>query len=252
VTPAKTTKDLMLGLSTGALETHYSLDAAADTVLTPDFRITFAGPGDFHFAVSTDSHGTTCVRALSGNGSSATVSELIGDRSYQVKPSEQAVFHSGRIDKVDTEVPLECGCPPPVPALRTEASPTKIIPESSLPEKTTLASAGAPPEPAANDANKGGGTTLSNGPEIQPLPPSKPDDIHIQVDAPLVFHGKDGSAAPAVTAGEAVATPKTDTPDKPIQLETQVQPPPAPVPPSKPPHRTLLRRIKGFFSSIFS
>jgi len=266
VTPSKNAHDLMLGMSTGALETHYALGASADTVLTPDFRILFAGPGEFDYAISTDSHGNTCVRTLTGNTSSVIVSELIGDRIYQVKATEQAVFHSGRIDKVDTDVPLQCGCPPPVPGMRTGTVPTPVA-DSELPQNTTLARGAASSETAAKPENNMPGNhsrhsdsslnqapqTLSSGPETQPLPPSQPDDVHIQVDAPFIFQAKKRPAAPPAPTDEAATLPVMESSARPLHLETQVQPPPAPAPgtQAKTGRRSLLRRIGGFFAAIF-
>jgi len=263
VTPSKKSKDLMLAMSTGALETHYSLAASADTVLTPDFRILFAGPGEFDYAVSADSRGNTCVRGLKGNTSSAIVSELLGDRIYQVKPSEQLVFHSGRIDQVDGDIPPECGCPPPAPAARTQVASSAAVKDSQPSTQITLDQGAAEKtEKPQEDTNKGSGNnpspdspspqTLSNGPEIQPLPPSRPNEVHIKVDAPLVYNANQHLAAPAPI--DAAATlPVSESRPQQVRMEAQVQPPPASSldAPPKPERRTLLRRIKGFFAAIF-
>ena len=252
VTPGKNAHDLMLGMSTGGLETHYALTASADTVLTPDFRILFAGPGEFDYAVSADSHGNTCVRGLAGNNSSAIVSELMGDRVYQVKPSEQAVFHLGRIDKIDTEIPPECGCPQPVPVMRTNASPAKTIPDTELPANATLGS-GSPSSENADKPASVAPEVLSHGPETRPLPASQPDDVHIQVEAPLVFHAKSAANAPPAPAAEASALPVMISSARTVPLEPQVQPPDAAAAgaQAKAAHHGFFGKIKGAFSAIF-
>ncbi len=250
VTASQSKRDLMFGISIGALETHYSLSSSADSILTPDFRIMFAGPGEFDFAISADSHGNTCVRGLRGNTSSAIVSELMGNRIYQVRPNEQVVFRSGQIGKVDTDIPLECGCPPPPALLRANNPPPQVEPEKQLPTKVSVGagSGSATTQSAANTSD----IKLSNGPETAPLPPSQPNDIHVQLDAPLVFNARNRTPSiPPAPVEAATALPVVvQSSDRQVHLDPVIQPPPAPTR-DKSARRGFFGRVRGFFSSIF-
>jgi hypothetical protein len=256
VTPSQSKRDLMFGMSTGAIETHYTLGASADAVLTPDFRIMFAGPGEFHYAISADSHGNTCIRPLKGNTSSAIVSELMGDRIYQVRPSDVAVFRLGQIDKVDTDVPLECGCPPPPPLLKTSTPPAQPAPAGDLGSKMALGSGSTTASTGNMQGSTPTETRLSNGPETAPLPPTQPNDMHTQVDAPLVFTAKNRApVVPPAPIETVQSLPVDDSANRPVHLDAVIQAPPPEKPAEKPSqpqqHRGFFRRLGGFFSSIF-
>jgi hypothetical protein len=249
VTPSQTNRDLMLGLSTGGIEAHYTLKASADTVLTPDFRIMLAGPGEFHFAISADPHGNTCVRGLKGNTSSAIVSELMGDRIYQVRPTEQAMFHTGQINKVDTDIPLECGCPAPTPIMRAQAPYAPNVPDSELPAKariggseTAVTSASSAPSLSPEPE-----TRLSNGSETAPLPSSQPNEAPVQVEIPLVFTAGNRAASASPPPLQAARDlPMEDSSARQVHLDTVVESP-APEKPNKPQRRGFFRRM---FSAI--
>ena len=246
VTSSQQGHALMLGMSTGALEAHYTLDASADSILTPDFRILLAGPGEFHYAVSADSRGNTCVRALPGNTASVIVAELLGEGNYQVKPTEQIVFRSGRLNLVDTAVPASCGCPPPaIPVLRASSAPAPVISDAKLAASTRLAQPGDELKPVALATSSSVPQLASASsaqisvsvfpPETAALPPSKPNDVHVQVEAPFVFRASEIRANNL--SADSLPVPKpapiseaellqiADLP-RPASFETEVLPPP--------------------------
>src|SRR3974390_3342804 len=95
VTTSQNGRQLMFSMNTGNLEMDYSIGAASDNLLTPDFRLLMPGPGRLHLAVRVNAKGDTCVQWLASNSSAVVVSEGMGDASYQVKPNEAVIFNGG-------------------------------------------------------------------------------------------------------------------------------------------------------------
>jgi hypothetical protein len=103
-------KVLALGLNTGALEINYELGSAADSLLTPDFRLQLISPGTFHLAISVSPSGDTCLRSLAGGDAPVFATEMMGNGSYQLLPGKSVLFRAGKISGA-TAAPSECGCP---------------------------------------------------------------------------------------------------------------------------------------------
>jgi hypothetical protein len=243
VTSARDGRGLMLAMSTGAMETRYSLPALSDSILTPDFRISLTGPGRFHFAISADARGNTCVRALPQNTAAVIVSELMGSGQYQVKASEQVVFREGGMAQVDSATPADCGCPPPLQLERAQAPPE--------PPATAIAQGMRPAASAAEAAPAGEAELPAHPIPAAARPPLRSGQVHIEVDAPFVFRAEEmaGAAAPGPPADPLAARLRVRISPPPLSL---VRPPPAVVRASQapPPERHKSAEKKGFFRRL--
>ncbi len=225
VSASENGNDLMLGMSSGALEAEYALPASADTIMTPDFRVLVSGPGNFHFAIGADARGNTCIRTLEHNTASLIVTEVMGQGTYQVRPGEEVLFRLGKLADHVRDAGA-CGCPAPAaPVLRATAAP-------ALPAPPASAKPAAPP-PAEN----------------------KNDEVHVAVDAPFVYHAGDPApeldlapqAARLRTERTAIVLPVILPPDENPYLAA----PPATEPKRATAPARFLHKLGSFFARIF-
>lgn len=226
ITTSQTGKDLQIALNTGAVETHYSIKTSADSVLTPDFRILFPGPGTFHFAIAADARGNTCVRSLPGNASSLVVTEVLGDGIYQVQPTDQVYFRGGRVANADPFVPPDCGCGAPQAPVIRAATENPEVPTQPAQQMTTAPATAAnvlPPQPGTPAPQTV--VPKAPGPAVVTQVPPKPPQPQTSKAAPKPEQKVNIGAVPANSPQALIAAYGNPVPQQPAQGQ---QPGPTP------------------------
>jgi hypothetical protein len=187
VTTSQSGRELLLSLNTGNLELNYPLGTEADTLLTPDLRLMLPGPGTVHVAVRVTPQGDTCVQSLPWNVAAITISETMGDATYQVKPDEAVLFRGGHLTEA-SQSKQNCGCPKSVPVQVAKAAP----PPAPVQPSPAVPLAGGPPskasEPPAAAPMRSSGEPLAAAPLTRPPPPP---EQHLSVEAPFIYRGSD-------------------------------------------------------------
>lgn len=242
-------RDLLWGMNSGSIEAHFTLSTSADTVMTPDFRILLSGPGIFHFAISADKSGNTCVKALPENTASLIVTELNGDGTYQVKPNVQVVFKNGKVADASPLVPPDCGCPPPkgLPVLTAKKETPEV---AAVPNATTAA---------------GNGTSSPGDETLPPLPTTPANQLpeavalapdgqkHLEMEAPFVYQAGNPEKELDYVAARLRLTEGATLPGPTVFGPPEPKPEPPKAAPAQPGAEAAKpKEKKGFFGKVGS
>jgi hypothetical protein len=251
-------RGLTLATGTGSLEVDYELTQdSADILITPDFNITLAGPGKFHFALGVNKNGNTCMKPLPGHASEIALAESMGTGTYKAEPGEAVIFLAGKLDQ-HSDFTGECGCPAP-PAQGPQNQRAAETPAPAAP--VTHAAAQPTPTPAQERpvelAAAAANTSAAGTSTDHPAP------VHVQVDTPFVFSARPSSGQPYSVAKIQISTlpnviflqEQVDPvvlPEKKAEVSQQAQAePPRSAEKPKKEKRGFWGGIKGFFGSIF-
>jgi hypothetical protein len=235
-------RGLTLATGSGSLEVEYQLTQdSADILITPDFNITLAGPGNFHFALGVSKNGNTCVKPLPGQSAEITFAESLGAGSYKSRADESVLFLGGKLEQ-HSDFTGECGCPAPLPVMHAAGQPAATPAPEGRAEASPAAAGNTPkPAPASDPASQ----------------------VHVEVDTPFVFSAKPSADRPYAVARIKVSSlpnvifvqEQVDPivlPLKPAMVSSQVEAqPPKPAEVQKKEKKGFFGRIKGFFGSIF-
>jgi hypothetical protein len=185
------------------------------------------------------------VQALPGNTASVIVSELLGDGTYQVKPTQQVIFRSGQLKTADTVVLSGCGCPAPTtPVMRTANPP--VTPERSGIEQARDVEHEKPGPPTSNIQ-----AAPVQGSETAAVPVSKPNDVHVQVDVPFVFRAEEHPINPQPPVRPAPTQEAQLLPLGDLRFPEWFQLAALPPRPIKVHHHGFFGKLRGFFSAVF-
>ncbi len=167
---------LLLTLDRGALELHTKA-TAADSLLTPDLRLTPLAAGPLDLQVHVSSNGDTCVDNRGRHSPALTITDAFGQATYLLKPNQHVLFEHGSLREVVDRETVPCGCPPDQPRTIPLAE-AALRGGTNTPAVTPAQAAAANPFPAAVSEGLAPPT---------PLPAETPGVTHVQVSTTLAY-----------------------------------------------------------------